>query len=392
MAGKRDYYEVLGIDKQADENTIKKAYWKLAKKYHPDVNPGNKEAEEKFKEANEAYEVLSNPEKRQRYDQFGHDGIDPNGFGQYGGFGGYSGGFDFSGNLQDLFSSIFGDFGFDGFGGGTSKSARKGPARGANLRYRMNLDFMEAAFGTEREISIKKDALCDTCHGSGSADGSKGETCPVCNGTGQVTRRQQTLFGQMMTTQPCANCDGSGEVIKNPCPSCHGRGRKEKEMRLKVQVKAGLNEGDRIRLSGEGEPGFRGGPNGDLFIEIHIRPHPVFQRQGNTTYCEVPITFAEAALGKEIEVPVIDGPMKFKLKEGTQTGEIFSIPGKGIPDPYGRGRGSHKFKVVLEVPKRLSREQKELLEKFDEHTTTNQYEERTGFLDKLKHAFTNFTK
>ena len=384
---KRDYYEVLGVDKSADENKIKKAYWKLAKKYHPDVNPDNKEAEEKFKEANEAYEVLSNPEKRQRYDQFGHAGVDPNGFS--GGGAGFSG---FDVNLSDLFSSIFGDFGFSPFSTGGGQAAGNGPTRGAHLRYRMNLDFLEAAFGTEREISVRKMEVCDHCKGNGTEDGSTPATCPRCQGSGQINSMQRTVFGQMMTTTTCPECHGSGEKIENACHVCKGSGQVEKEKRLQVNVNAGINEGDRIRLSGEGEPGRKGGPHGDLYIEVHIRPHPVFQRQGNTTYCEVPVTFAEAALGAEVEVPVIDGPMKFKLKEGTQPGEIFTIPDKGIPDIRGRGRGSHKFKVILEVPKHLNEEQKQLLREFDEKSGTHQYEKRESFLDKIKNAFAEWKK
>lgn len=383
MAQKRDYYEVLGVDKGADDNQIKKAYWKLAKKYHPDVNPGDKSAEEKFKEANEAYEVLSNPEKRQRYDQFGHAGVDPNGFPGQGGFGG----FDMNINLQDLFNSIFGDYGFGFSQGGAHTSNRNAPMPGANLRYRMNLDFMEAAFGCEREISIRKEDICDHCKGSGSEDGSEPEVCPVCHGSGQVSRHQQTLFGQMMTTQPCGNCHGSGRIIKNPCKKCNGGGRVQKTKRLLVKVPAGINEGEMLTLRGEGEPGLRGGPDGSLYIEIHIRPHPVFSRQGTTTACEVPITFVQAALGSEIEVPTIDGPVKFKLNEGTQQGDIYTIRDKGIPRINGRGRGDHKFQVSIEVPRNLNEEQKTLLRRFEESTNDSHYQKRQGFWDKLRSVF-----
>lgn len=382
MADKRDYYEILGVDKTADDNTIKKAYWKLAKKYHPDVNPGDAEAEAKFKDANEAYEVLSDPEKRSRYDRYGHAGIDPNSFG----------GFNASASvdLNDLFNSIFGNFGGFGadFGGfspfGSSRKTAKGPMPGANLRYRMRLDFMEAAFGCEREISIRKEDVCDTCHGTGAADGSEAKTCPICHGSGQVTRQQQTLFGQMMTTQTCSHCGGSGEVIEKPCPDCHGTGRKEKNRRLLVKVPAGINEGEMLTLRGEGEPGFRGGPSGDLYIEISIRPDPVFTRDGNNTFCEVPITYAQAALGDEIEIPTIDGTMKYKLNEGTQSGDVYTIKGKGIPYVQSRGRGDHRFQVVLEVPRNLNSDQKAMLKKFDESCNDSHYQKRPNFFDRIR--------
>lgn len=378
MAQKRDYYEVLGVDRNADDQTIKKAYWKLAKKYHPDVNPGNKEAEEKFKEANEAYEVLSDPEKKQKYDRYGSVGFDPSDFG-----GGYSGAYNV--DLQDLFNSIFGDFGFGG-GRTAGQTARRGPVPGANLRYRMNLDFMEAAFGAQREITISKEDLCDECHGTGAAEGKEPTVCPICHGSGQVNHRQQTIFGQMMSTTTCTRCGGTGEIIENPCQKCHGSGRVTKNKKLSVQIPAGINEREMLTLRGEGEPGLRGGPHGDLYIEIHIRPHPVFSREGNTTFCEVPITFAQAALGSEIEVPVIDGPTTFKLKEGTQPGEIFTIRGKGIPYIQGRGRGDHRFRVVLEVPRNLTEEQKTMIRAFDESSNEAQYQERTSFFSRLKTA------
>lgn len=381
MAEKRDYYEVLGVDKSADEQQIKKAYWKLAKKYHPDVNPGDKAAEESFKEANEAYEVLSDKEKRQRYDTMGHAGVDPSA-----GFGGFQGGFNL--DLDDLFSSIFGGFG--GFGGyGTQTGRRQGPARGANLRYRMNLDFMEAAFGTEREITIRKNDRCQTCDGQGTADKSKPSTCGTCHGTGQVQTRQQTMFGQMMTTRPCPECHGAGTKITNPCSDCGGSGIKEKTKRLKVTVPAGINEGEMLTLRGEGEPGQNGGSYGDLYIEIGIRPHPVFTRLGYTTMCEVPITFVQAAVGAEISVPTIDGTETFKLREGTQPGEQFVLKNKGIP-VIGRQnqRGDHRFTVTLEVPKRLTSQQKDMLKAFEETTSDENYQMRKSFIDKVKGIFT----
>ena len=285
MPEKRDYYEVLGVPRTATEEELKKAYRTLAKKYHPDLNPDNKEAEAKFKEANEAYAVLSDADKRRNYDQYGHAGVD----GQ--GFGGFEGGFNI--DLEDLFGNLFG-----GFGGGGRR--RSGPQRGANLKYRMNLDFMEAAFGVERQITINKEDHCDTCKGTGTRDGSAPEKCGSCGGTGQVSQRQQTMFGTVMTSRPCPTCRGTGNLIKDPCPSCGGRGLRQKSKPLTVKVPAGINEGEMLTVRGEGEPGTLGGPYGDLYIEIHIRPHPVFERNGTNTACEIPITFPQAALGAEI--------------------------------------------------------------------------------------------
>lgn len=383
MPTKRDYYEVLGVPRDADEGEIKKAFWKLAKKYHPDVNPDDKEAEAKFKEANEAYEVLSDPDKRSRYDQLGHAGVDESSFG------GGAGAYDI--NLDDLFSTLFGSFsGFGGFGGFGSRTVhrRTGPLRGANLRYRMNLDFEEAAFGVEREVSIHKADRCETCHGKGTEDGSEPDVCPICHGTGQEQAHQQTIFGNVMTSRTCSRCGGSGQVIKNPCSQCGGQGVVMRDKKLLVSIPAGINEGEMLTLRGEGEPGRNGGPYGDLYIQVFIRPHPVFSREGNTTFCEVPITFAQAALGAEVEIPTIDGTEVFKLREGTQPGDIFTLRGKGIPF-IGRptARGDHQFRVVLEVPRNLSAEQKEMLRKFDESCTEAHYEKRKGFFDKVRDAF-----
>ncbi|MDD2374797.1 MAG: molecular chaperone DnaJ [Eubacteriales bacterium] len=375
MPDKRDYYEVLGVSKSASDDELKKAYRKIAKKNHPDLNPGDKEAEARFKEANEAYAVLSDPEKRRNYDQYGHAGVDGQGFGGFNGAG-----FDI--DLDDLFGSFFGG----GFGG--SRQRRTGPQRGANLKYRMNLDFMEAAFGVEREIKINKEDLCDVCHGNGTRDGSKPDQCPTCHGTGQVQQRQQTMFGAVMTSRPCPTCGGKGTTVKDPCPSCGGNGRVQKSKTLSIKVPAGINEGEMLTARGEGEPGANGGPYGDLYIEVHLRPHPVFQREGYHTYCEVPITFAQAAIGSEIDVPTIDGPHKFNLKEGTQPGDMFTIKGKGIPYiNRSNMRGDHRFKVILEVPAHLNEDQKELLRKFEETCTEKNYQKRSGFFSKLKDLF-----
>ncbi len=380
MAAKRDYYEILGVSKDADPAEIKKAFWKLAKKYHPDVNNDDPQASEKFQEANEAYEVLSNAEKRQRYDQFGHSGVDTSGF--------EGSGAGFGVDLEDLFNSIFGGFGFGGFGSGFSQTRRPtGPARGANLRYRMNLDFMEAAFGVEREISIRKDDICPTCEGKRTADGSEPAICPNCRGTGQEQVQQQTVFGQMLTSRTCPQCQGSGQIIDNPCETCKGVGTTMKDKKLLVTVPAGINEGEMLTLRGEGEPGRNGGPYGDLYIQIFIRPHPVFSREGNMTFCEVPISYAEAALGSEIEVPTIDGTVQYKLKEGTQPNDVYTIRGKGIPYLNRQGRGDHKFRVVLEVPRNLDDEQKEMLSKFEASMSDKHYEKRKSFVDKIRNLF-----
>jgi len=371
---KRDYYEVLGVARTATDDELKKAYRKLAKQHHPDLNPGNKEAEARFKEANEAYAVLSDPEKRKVYDQYGHAGLDGQGFGGFNGAG-----FDI--DLEDLFGSFFG-----GFGGGSRR--RAGPQRGANLKYRMNLDFMEAAFGVERQITVNKEDLCDTCQGTGTRDGSSPEKCSACHGTGQVNQRQQTLFGTVMTARPCVACGGKGTVIKDPCTACGGRGRRQKSKKLRVNVPAGINEGEMLTMRGEGEPGAQGGPYGDLYIEVHIRPHPVFQRDGNNTYCEIPITFPQAALGCELDVPTIDGPQTYHLKEGTQPGETFTIRGKGIPYVNrAKTRGDHIFRVVLEVPRHLSEAQKEQLRQFDQTCSDSNYQKRGSFFSKLKDLF-----
>ncbi len=382
MAAKRDYYEVLGVDKDADSAEIKKAFWKLAKKYHPDVNKDDPQASEKFQEANEAYEVLSDAEKRQRYDQFGHAGVDTSGF--------EGAGAGFGIDLEDLFNSIFGGFGFGGFGSGSgfSQSRRPtGPTRGANLRYRMNLDFLEAAFGVERKIKIRKDDVCPTCNGKRTADGSEPSICPNCNGSGQEQVQQQTIFGQMLTSRTCQRCQGSGQIIENPCETCKGAGTTVKDKTLLVTVPAGINEGEMLTLRNEGEPGRNGGPYGDLYIQIYIRPHPVFTREGNMTFCEVPITYAEAALGSEIEVPTIDGTIPYKLKEGTQPNDVFTIRGKGIPYLNRHGRGDHKFRVILEVPRNLDVKQKEMLSKFEESMTDKHYEGRKGFMEKIRNMF-----
>ena len=374
MPEKRDYYEVLGIARGASDEEIKKAYRKLAKQHHPDLNPGDHTAEAKFKEASEAYSVLSDPEKKARYDQHGHAGVDAQGPGGFDGAG-----FDI--NLDDIFGSFFGG----SFGGGRR---RAGPARGANLKYRMGLDFLEAAFGCEKEISISKEDLCETCHGTGSRDGKEPKRCTACNGTGQVSQRSQTLFGTVMTNRPCPTCGGQGTVVTDPCPACSGRGRKPRKKTLRVRVPAGVDSGQMMTVQGEGEPGMKGGGYGDLYIEFHIRPHPVFSRDGFNTFCEIPVTFVQAALGAEIDVPTIDGPLKYRIKDGTQPGERFTLRGKGIPRGDRNGyRGDHVFLVAVEVPKHLDVKQKDLLKEFETSCSDRNYEKRKNFFDKLKEAF-----
>jgi molecular chaperone DnaJ len=372
VAEKRDYYEVLGIPKSASAEDVKKAFRKVAKQHHPDLNPDDKASEARFKEANEAYAVLSDDEKRSRYDQYGHAGVE----GQ-GGFGGFGGGFD----VNDIFENIFG-----GFGGGGSR--RSGPQRGANLKYRMSLDFLEAAFGVEKEITVSKEDLCDDCKGTGAKEGTEAARCATCSGTGQVSQRQQTMFGTVMTNKTCPTCAGKGTIIKNPCSSCNGRGKKSKTKTLKVKVPAGIDFGEMLTLRGEGEPGTKGGPYGDLYIEISIRPHPIFQREKYNTYCEIPVTFPQATLGCDLEVPTIDGPYHYKLKDGTQPGDVLTIKGKGIPYVNRNNvRGDHVFKIIVEVPKNLDQKQKDALKEFDTLCTDKNYQKRGSFFNKIKDLF-----
>lgn len=378
MAEKRDYYEVLGIQKGATPEEIKKAFRKVAKQHHPDLNPNDKKAESNFKEANEAYAVLSNPEQRAKYDQYGHAGLGDQGFG--GGFGGFGGaGFD----VNDIFDNLFGG----GFGG-SSSGRRAGPQQGANLRYRAALDFLEAAFGLEKEITITKEDLCDTCEGTGAKTGTHTKKCSACNGTGQVSQRQQTMFGTVMTSKPCTTCKGQGTVIESPCEVCRGTGRHSKKKTLKVKIPAGINQGEMLTLRGEGEPGTKGGPYGDLYIEISIKPHPIFKRDGYNTYCEIPITFPQATLGAEVSVPTIDGPYSYKIKDGTQPGEMFTIKGKGIPHiNHASIRGDHIIKIIVEVPKNLDQKQKDILRDFDASCTDRNYQTRGSFFSKIKDLF-----
>ncbi len=376
---KRDYYEVLGVEKNASDSEIKKAYRKLAMKYHPDQNPGDKTAEEKFKEVNEAYEVLSDADKKARYDQFGFAGVDPNfaggnpfqGGNPFGGFGGF-------GDLGD----IFGDF-FGGFGGG-AQQRRNSPTKGQNVAAAVEITFEEAAFGTEKEVSVSRIKTCDTCGGSGCAKGTSPETCTYCNGTGTVRSTRQTAFGTFTQQAACPQCGGTGQTIKSPCPTCKGKGKVRNNKKLTVKIPAGIDDGQSVRVRNEGNAGSNGGPNGDLLVSVRVLPHALFQRDGSNVLCEMPITFSQAALGAEIEVPTLDGKVRYTVPEGTQTGTTFRLRGKGIPYVGYKTRGDQYVTVVVETPTKLSKEQKELLRKFSESVGDDAQPKRKGFFDKLK--------
>ena len=359
---KRDYYEVLGVDKNADDAALKKAYRALAKKYHPDMNPGDKEAEKKFKEASEAYAVLSDPEKRRQYDQFGHAAFD----GGAGGAGGF-GGFDFNGaDFGDIFGDIFGDL----FGGRRgSAGARSGPRKGANLRTSVRITFEEAVFGTEKEIELTVKEECKTCHGTGAKPGTSPETCPKCGGKGQVVFTQQSFFGTVRNVQACPDCGGTGKIIKEKCTDCHGSGFVPMKKRFAVTIPAGIDSGQCKRLAGQGEPGINGGPRGDVLVEVIVGQHPIFQRQDTNIYSTVPVSFAVAALGGEVVIDTVDGKVIYDVKAGTQTDTRVRLKGKGVPSLRNKDlRGDHYVTLVVQTPEHLSAEAKELLRKFDEAT------------------------
>ena len=374
---KRDYYEVLGVSRGASEDEIKKAYKKMARKYHPDLNPGDKSAEEKFKEVNEAYEVLSDADKKARYDQYGHAGVDPN-FGASGFGGGFDGGFDF-GDLGDIFGSFFGG----GFGGGR-RTNPNAPQRGESIRMSIAISFEEAAFGCEKEVTVERYETCDTCHGNGCAPGTSPEVCPDCHGTGTVQVRRQTPMGVFATSAPCAKCGGKGRIIHQPCKDCRGSGMVRKKKTIQASIPAGIDNGQTISIRGQGNAGKNGGPAGDLLITITVRPHELFRREGTSVLCEAPITFTQAVLGAELEIPTIDGKVKYTLPEGTQSGTTFRLKGKGIPSINGRGRGDQYVTVYIETPKNLNKEQKEALRKFAETMGESNYEEQKKFFKKFK--------
>ncbi len=376
---KRDYYEILGLNRDATDEQIKKAYRKLAMKYHPDRNPDDKSAEEKFKEAKEAYEILSDSQKRAAYDQFGHAGVDPSAGG--GGFRGGAGGF---GDFADAFGDIFGDI-FGGSGGG-GRGGRSNVFRGADLRYNLEVSLEDAARGTETKIRIPTMETCETCHGSGAKAGTQPKTCPTCGGAGQV-RIQQGFFSIQQT---CPKCHGTGRYIPDPCTTCHGSGRIKQHKTLTVKIPAGIDEGDRLRLSGEGEHGVNGGPPGDLYVQISIRPHPVFQRDGNDLHCEMPISFTTAALGGEIEIPTLDGAASIRIPAETQSGKVFRLRGKGIRGLRSSAAGDLMCHVVVETPVNLTEQQKELLREFDslsQKDSARHNPRSKSWMDKVKDFF-----
>ena len=376
MADKKDYYEVMGVPRNASEEEIKKAYRKLAKQYHPDLHPGDKTAEAKFKEINEAYEVLSDKEKRSRYDQFGHAGVDPN-------FGGAPGGspFDADIDLGDIFNSFFG-----GFGGHRSANPNA-PRRGRDAEANVVISFEEAAKGCKKNISYSKVDLCPACGGTGAEPGTQAKTCPQCGGTGQVRISQRTPFGMVQTSRTCDRCGGTGKVIEKPCKACNGTGRVRRQKTVEISIPAGIDDNQVLNVGGQGDAGVNGGPAGDLHVFVSVRPHPIFERRGNDVWCEMPITFTQAALGADVTVPTLDGKVSYHVHEGTQPGDVFKLRSKGIPNIGGRGRGDQYVRVTIEVPKNLSEKQKELLLEFDGEGSERNYQKRKSFFDKLKGRF-----
>ena len=390
MSTKRDYYEVLGVSKNATDAEIKKAFRKMVLKYHPDRNRDNpKMAEEKMKEVNEAYSVLSDPKKKAQYDQFGHAAFDQTagggaGAGGFGGFGGFSsaGG---AGGFGDIFGDIFGDM-FGGAAGG-GRSRRRGPERGSDLRYNLTISFEEAAFGKTAQLNIPHTVSCGACHGTGAAAGTSPETCPDCNGTGVVQSVQNTPFGRMVNQHECPRCNGTGKIIKTPCKECGGKGVKSVRSKVEVKIPAGVDTGNRIRVAGEGDAGRNGGPAGDLYVYITVKPHKFFQREGSEVICEVPITFVQAALGDIVEVPTLDGKVEMKVPAGIQSGTIMRLRGKGIPYLRSSGRGDQHVRIKVLTPQKLTDRQKELLREFGGIQNDKANPERESFLKTLKNLF-----
>ena len=368
MADKRDYYEVLGVEKSATDTEIKKAYHKMAKKYHPDVNPGDKDAEVKFKEVNEAYAVLSDSDKRSKYDAYGHAAFDPASGGGDGGFGGFGGGFGDFGGFGDIFSSFFGG------GGGYGASSRNAPQRGDDIGVRVTVTLEEAAFGCKRDITFNRIERCSECGGSGAAKGSQVETCSECGGSGQVRVTQRTMLGMMQTTQRCSACGGTGKKIKTPCTNCNAKGYVKVKKTFGINIPAGIDDGQKIMQSGEGNHGRNGGGNGDLYVIVSVKQHPVFERDGMNLYCTVPVTFTQAALGAEIDVPQLDGSVeKFNLPEGTQNGATFTLSGCGVKSVRSSRKGDMIIEILVEVPKNLNSEQKKLLRAFADSCKDSNY-------------------
>lgn len=383
---KRDYYEVLGIQKGASEDEIKKAYKKKAREYHPDLHPDDPSCEEKMKEVNEAYEVLSDSEKKSRYDQFGHAGVDPNygaGTGGMGGFGGMSG----FGGVEDILESFFGSGFGSAFSGGSSRSNANAPRRGSDIQESILINFMDACTGKKQDIKLYRMAVCDSCHGSGAENSSSIEVCPDCQGRGSVRVAQRTPFGNISSTRPCSRCGGKGKIIKNPCSSCRGLGRVKVQKTVTVDIPAGIDNGQTIRLGGQGDCGFNGGPAGDLLLNISVKKHPLFNRDGYDINCDIPVTYTEAVLGAEITVPTIDGDVGFTISEGTQNGSVFRLKGKGVKKLNRSDRGDQYVKIYVEIPKNLSKKQKDLLKDFENSLTEKNYAKRQSFFDKIKAKF-----
>lgn len=390
MAEKRDYYEVLGIGKNATDAEIKSAYRKLAKKYHPDLNPGNKEAEEKFKEVNEANDVLSDPQKRQRYDQFGFAGVDPNyaaaNGGGAGGFGGGFGGVDLGDIFGDIFGGGFGG-GFSGFGGGSSTRTANAPRKGHDIQASVILTFEEAAHGCSKKITINRQDTCPDCGGTGAAKGTSPETCPDCGGRGYVVTQQRTPFGVMQSQQPCSHCGGRGTIIRNPCKTCRGTGKTAARKSLEINIPAGIDDDQNIALRGQGDAGSNGGPAGDVIVHVTVKADPMFERDGYDVTIHVPITFSQAVLGDDVEVPTVDGRIVQHIPEGTQSGTKFRLRGQGIQYLNGRGRGDQYVIVDVEIPKKVTRAQREALKAFENSMKEDNYEKRKGFFKNLRDRF-----
>ena len=381
MAEKRDYYEVLGLQKGASDDEIKKAFRKMAMKYHPDRNPGDKEAEEKFKEVNEAYAVLSDPDKKNKYDRFGHAGVDPNaGFGGAGGFGGFggAGGFD---DIFDIFGNMFGG------GGGYSQSRRNGPRKGSDLQQSITITFEEAAFGTKKQIHLNKYVECETCKGTGAAPGTSKKTCDKCGGTGQIKTSQKTPFGTFQSASPCDKCGGTGQINESPCKDCGGTGRVRKSVTISVDIPAGVDNDSVVSIRGQGEPGINGGPAGDLYIVVRVKPLKMFRRKGNDLWLDMPISFDQAALGAEITVPTLDGKVSYKVPAGTQPDTVFRLKGKGVPSVKTGRKGDLYVKVILEIPTKLNGKQKKAIEAMAKEVKEDCYQKKSGFAQAIKDLF-----
>ena len=374
---KRDYYDVLGVEKSADEAELKKAYRKKAMEYHPDRNSGDKEAEEKFKEINEAYEVLSDQEKRNMYDQFGHAGVNQQGGGGFGG-GGFSGG-----GFEDIINEMFGG----GFGGG-GRSSRNRPQKGKNVQVNITISFKEAAFGTKKDIEFYRTEECSTCNGTGAEPGTKKHTCDKCGGSGEIRYKQRSLFGESISVTTCDKCNGSGEIYETPCHTCKGHGKVKKSKKIEVNIPAGIYHGAKMNLRGEGNLGSKGGPRGDVYVVVSVMPHEIFKRDGDDVFCEIPITFTQATLGSEIVVPTLEGKISITVAPGTQSGKQYRLKNKGFPVLNGYGKGNQYVRVQVEVPKNLNAKQKELLKEFEKETSnTKGYTQKDNFFEKVKRMF-----